>query len=139
MIDFQNCKYAHVLAPISVAGGATATTTEVDTKGFRYAVYLVQAGLIPSTGFATLKLQEGDTSGSLSDVTGGALTALVDADDGKISAIFVDLRYRKRYQNLVLTNGATNASLMAATVILWRAEEFPDSLTERGLLQQIFV
>ena len=139
MENIQNTKEVVVLAPISVAGGATATTTEVDTNGWDYATYLFISGVVGANGVATIKLQDGDVSGTLTDVTGGGLTALTSSDSGKISAAFVDLRYRKRYQNWVITNGATNATLMAMIVILSRGAQVGKDITTRNLLQQIFV
>lgn len=140
MFDLQRCKFVTVLAPISVAGGATATCVEVDTKGFRAGAFLIQSGLVGANGVTTLKWQESDTSGSGGvDISGAAHTALVDANDGINLATFMDFRGRKRYITLVLTNGATNASLLSSVAILYRAEESPDSATERGLLEQKFV
>lgn len=140
MIHAQDAKYFTVLAPISVAGGATATTIELDTLGFDYVELLVQSGLVGANGVATIKIQESDVSGSGQvDVTGLAFTALVDADDGKILGAFIDVKKRKRYLTLVITNGATNASLMSAIARLSRAAQSPTTATERGLLEQKIV
>jgi hypothetical protein len=140
MIDATAEKDVLMLAPISVAGGASATTTELDTLGFDYLKVLVLSGLIPSTGVATLKLQESDVSGSgQADITGLSWTALVDADDNKIMAAMVDLRKRKRFITLVITNGATNASLLAAIASLSRARQVPATATARGYKEQLSV
>jgi hypothetical protein len=140
MIDAQAAKYLVALAPISVAGSATATTVEIDTIGFDYAEFLIQSGLVPATGVATIKLQESDAAGSgQADITGGGFTALVDADDGKILGAFIDLKGRKRYLTLVITNGATNATLLSSIVRLSRAEQTPASATARGLKEQLFI
>jgi hypothetical protein len=139
MKNLQNCKFQKVLAPISVAGGATATCTEVDTKGFRGGAFIVQSGLIGANG-VSLKWQESDTSGSGgADITGATHTALVDADDGINLVTFMDFRGRKRYITLVAVVGSTNACLLSALAILDRAEETPDNVTERGVQEQLFV
>lgn len=139
MFDLQRCKFAKVLAPISVAGGATATCTEVDTKGFRAGAFYVFSGLVGANGISA-KWQESDTSGSGGvDITGATHTSLVDADDGIAVVTFLDLRGRKRYITLVSVDGATNASLLAAFALLYRAEESPDSASERGVQEQLFV
>lgn len=139
MFDLQRTKFAKVLAPISVSGGATATCTEVDTKGFRAGAFYVFTGLVGANG-ATIKWQESDTSGSGgTDVTGGTHTALVDADDGIAVVTFADFRGHKRYWTLVAVNGATNASVLSAHAILYRAEETPDSATERGVQEALYV
>lgn len=140
MIEAQNAKYIQALAPISIAGGATATTVEIDTIGFDYAEFLVMLGLVPSTGIATVKVQESDVSGSgQADITGAGFTAPVDADDGKILGCFLNLARRKRYLTLVVVNGATNASLAACMVRLSRPEQYPASATARGLGQQLVI
>lgn len=139
MFDLQKCKFFTVLAPISVAGGATATCVEVDTRGFRAAALVVQSGLVGANGVTTIKWQDSETSGSGgADITGASHTALLDADDGKNVGTYLDFRGKKRYVTLVLVNGATNASLMSAVAVLYRAEESPDSASERGLLEQLF-
>jgi len=140
MIHAQDAKYFAVLPPISVAGGATATTIELDTLGYDYVELLVQSGLVGANGVATIKVQESDVSGSGQvDVTGLSFTALVDADDGKILGAFIDVKKRKRYLTLVITNGATNASVMSAIARLSRAAQSPTTATERGLQEQKIV
>lgn len=140
MFDLQRAKIVKVLAPISVAGGATATCTEVDTKGFRAGAFFTGTGLVGANGVTTLKWQESNTSGSGGvDITGATHTALVDADDGIQVATYLDFRGRKRYITLVAINGATNASLLSAYAILYRAEEAPDSASERGVQEALYV
>jgi hypothetical protein len=140
MHDLQNCKFANVLAPISVAGGATATTNDIDAKGFRDVALIIQAGAVPATGVAVLKWQESDIINSgYADIPGATHTALVDANDNVIVATFISLVGRKRFLRAVITNGATNATVLAAMAILYRAEETPNTPAERGLLEQLFV
>lgn len=140
MFDLQNCKFVTVLAPISVAGGATATTIEIDTKGFRAAALLIQSGAVGANGVTVLQWTESDTAGSgHANIGGAGHTALVDANDGVNVCAFLDLRKRKRYINAIITIGSTNACLLSALAILYRAEESPNSASERGLLEQLFV
>lgn len=140
MFDLQRCKIAKVLAPISVAGGGNATCTEVDTKGFRAGAFYIMTGLTGANGVTVLKWQQSDTSGSGGvDITGASHTALVDADDGIQLVTFMDFRGMKRYITAIITTGSTNACLLAAYAILYRAEDAPDSATERGVQEQLFV
>lgn len=143
-MNLQNVRIAKMLAPISLAGGATATATEVDTAPsgikFEEALVIVSSGLVGANGVATLKLQHSDTSGSGGvDITGAAWTALLDADDGINLACSLDLRKCKRYLTLVITNGATNASVMACNAILGRANEAPITATARGVQEFLIV
>lgn len=144
MITAQNSRIVKVLAPISVAGGATATCTEIDTLNlgvaYDYLKVCIMSGLVGANGVATLKLQESETSGSGgADITGAAWTALVDADDGIIVACNLNLLGRKRYITLVLTNGATNASVLAAWGELSRAGQAPNTATLRGFQEELTV
>lgn len=139
MFDLQQAKFAKVLAPVSVAGGATATCTEVDTLGFRAGAFYVFTGLVGANG-ATAKWQESDVSGSGgADITGATHTALVDADDGIAVCTEIDLRGRKRYITLVAIDGATNASLLSAFALLYRGEEAPNTAAKRGIQEQLFI
>ncbi len=140
MFALQACKFQKVLAPVSVAGGATATCTEVDTKGFRAGAFLIQSGLIGANGVTTIAWQESEVSGSGgADITGATHTDLVDADDGINLVTFMSFTGRKRYITLVLINGATNASLLSAVAVLYRAEESPNTAAKRGVQEQLFV
>lgn len=142
MIEAQETKFVPVLAPVSVAGGATATSLIVDTDGFSYASLYAFFGLIGANGVATLKWQESDNAdgSSASDITGAAFDALVDADDGKAYGGFLALGAgRKRYLKIVMTIGATNAALASAFAILSRANEMPNTAAERGLGAQFIV
>jgi hypothetical protein len=81
---------------------------------------------------AALKLQSGDVSGTLADVTGlnfsggtdiaGAATSLPSAtDDNKLFVFQVDLRGKKRYWNIVATAGdGSTGTYLAAVAVLSR-------------------
>jgi hypothetical protein len=143
MLDLQNAKFVSVVPPISVAGGANATVVNVvDTKGFRAAVLKIQAGALGANGVATIVWQESHESNGANavNITGANHTALVDANDNITIATFINLLgSRRRYLVPLITVGSTNACLLAAEAILYRAEETPNTATERGLLEQKFV
>jgi hypothetical protein len=143
MLDLQNCKFVNVVPPISVAGGANATVvTVVDTKGFRAAALRVVSGLLGANGVSTIVWQESHEANGANavNITGANHTALVDANDNTIICTFLNnLGNRRRYLVPLITVGSTNACLLAADAILYRAEETPNTATERGLLEQKFV
>jgi hypothetical protein len=142
MLDLQNAKFVSALAPISVAGGANATMTVIDTKGFRACALIIQSGAVGANGVATIQWQESHESNGANavNITGASHTALVDANDNINLATFINLLgNRRRYLTAIITNGSTNASLLSALAILYRAEETPNTATERGLLEQKFV
>jgi hypothetical protein len=143
MLDLQSAKFVNVVPPISVAGGANATVvTVVDTKGFRAAALRVVSGLLGANGVSTIVWQESHESNGANavNITGANHTALVDANDNTIICTFLNnLGNRRRYLVPLITVGSTNACLLAADAILYRAEETPNTATERGLLEQKFV
>jgi hypothetical protein len=143
MLDLQSAKFVNVVPPISVAGGANATVvTVVDTKGFRAAALRVVSGLLGANGVSTIVWQESHeaTGANAVNITGANHTALVDANDNTIICTFLNnLGNRRRYLVPLITVGSTNACLLAADAILYRAEETPNTATERGLLEQKFV
>lgn len=143
MLDLQSAKFVSIVPPISVAGGATATIVNVvDTKGFRAVVLKLSAGALGANGVSTIVWQESHESNGANavNITGASHTALVDADDNKVIATFINLNgTRRRYLTANITVGSTNACLLAAEAILYRAEETPNTAAERGLAEQKFV
>jgi hypothetical protein len=144
VIEAQKYKFSRLLAPISLAGGASATSIIVDTLGFSYADVVVFFGDINASGVTVLKIQEDDAvgGGSATDIPGATFAdALpVNADDnGAFSVKFPLGAGRKRYLKLVLTNAATNITLASAFVLLHRADEVPNTIAERGLADEIIL
>lgn len=143
MLDLQNCKFVSAVPPISVAGGATATVVNViDTKGFRAAALRVNAGVLGANGVTVIAWQESHESDGANavNIAGANHTALVNADDNKIICTYLNnLGNRRRYLKPLITVGSTDACVLSADAILYRAEETPSTATERGLLEQKFV
>lgn len=140
MIEAQKYKFAPLLAPISIAGGASATSLIVDTLGFSYADVFAFFGLIGASGVNVLKVQEdvladGSTA---TDITGADFGGLpVTGDAGGAFSTKIPLGAgRKRYLKLVLTKGADNVALCSAFVLLHRADEVPNTAAERGLVDE---
>ena len=151
MIDSQNVKYFQVTPPAAILDNASATTNEIDTKGWDYLTVICSVGAT-DIAMAALKLQESDTSGSgFGDVTGaifgtstntgGSASTLPSAtDDNKLFVFYVDLKNRKRYIDLVATAGDGAAgTYFSAEAILSRGEESPSSASERGASQELRV
>jgi hypothetical protein len=140
--QLQNLYFANAI-PAQSLSGATATDNEIDTvqNGVKYnwLTVVISLGAIGAAGITTLKLQESDSTGaSEADFTGGAFSAVVDADDNKLLVANVKLDKRKRYISIVCTAGA-NACLVSAVAILSRANESPNGVTAQNLLQMINV
>lgn len=143
MIWPQATKEFIVTSPRAILNNGSWTTNEIDTFGFRYCKIVCILGAT-DVALTALKVQESDTSGSgMTDVTGlvygasGATALPVDTDDDKIFVFYIDLKGRKRYLDVVATigNGSTGG-FIAILAQLSRAEESPNSLTERGIAGQ---
>lgn len=143
MLDLQNAKFVTVVPPISVNGGANATVVNViDTKGFRAAALRVNSGLLGANGVATIVWQESHESNGANavNIAGANHTALLGTNDNITICTFVNLLgNRRRYILPLITIGSTDACVLSADAILYRAEETPNTAAERGLLEQKFV
>jgi len=131
--------------PAAIVDDASLTVAEIDTKGFDYAIVLVNLGAT-DIAMTALAVTESDTAGSgHANVTGlvygtstdidGATSALPTADDDNgIFAFEIDLRGRKRYLDVTATVGnGTAGTFITVQTLLCRASEFPTTKTEKGL------
>lgn len=137
-VTIQNAKFGIGINPVD-STGATTDGTAFDTLGLNYAVCILQAGNVAANSSAC-KLQESDDNSSWSDVTGGAFTApAATGGDNTIRAAFLACGgSRKRYFRVTITGGA-GATLVSATWIGTRANQSPNSATERGLTEQVIL
>jgi len=99
----------------------TTISASIDMSKFHEALFILQAGAIPSGGSVTAKLQEDSVSNfaSPSDVTGKAMTAFADTDDGK--QVLFNLKAEEmgsgeRYARLLVT-GSAHANILACLAL----------------------
>lgn len=136
----QNAKFANAITAGPVSSNDTAVGTYVDTLGYGYLTLIFKLGTT-TVDMSAIKLQESDTTGSFVDITGAALTAasFTATSDGGIGVIALPLDgTRKRYINAVFDPGAA-ATIMDGTFILTEANQTPNSDTERGVIQSVFI
>jgi len=142
--DFRNVKLFSVTPPAAIIDNASATTAEIDTKGFRHLRVIAYVGAI-DVAMSALKLTESDTTGNNhADITGtvfgtatgvdGTTSALPTADDdNKFYVIDVDLRGRKRFIDVVATCGnGDNGTYIAIWAELYQGEATPSSAALMG-------
>jgi hypothetical protein len=144
--ELENFKMVSVTPPAAIIDNASATTAEVDTKGFDIARFCIYIGAT-DIAMTALYLTESDASGSghveiaatdfsdatQTDIGGTALALPTDADDNKLIVINVDLRGRKRYLDLVATCGNGSAgTFLAAWCELLRGSELPATSAAHG-------
>ncbi len=154
MIHAQNVKTVQVIAPqilvdngYPVGSHQGTTPVNIDTKGFAYATITVQLGAL-DIAVAEMSLYESDdtTDGnfviiSASNFATSPLTLPAATDDNKIYKWFVPLGgARKRYLRVNFKGGdGSVGGYYIAYADLSRANEAPNTATERGLAQQCFV
>lgn len=147
MVNEQTTKIVAVTNPVAIVDDASWVTTEVDTLGYEYATMYVMLGA-SDIAMAAFAVTESDTSGSghtnitdaifgTSTNTAGSTSSLPSAtDDGKIFAVEIDLKARKRYLDLTLTAGNGAAGTFAvAWCVLSRGKQSPNTAAERGCSQ----
>lgn len=146
MNNLQNLKFQNVTPPQAIIDNAAVTTGAVDTKGWSKLLFIVQYGAM-DIATTILKLTESDASNmsgavdvSGADFSVSPLTLPGATDDNHLFGIFVELRGRKRYQDLSLTVGDGAAgTFVSVLAILDSGVEHPDTAAERGLTQQAIV
>ncbi|MFO0863538.1 MAG: hypothetical protein U0744_02570 [Gemmataceae bacterium] len=152
MHPLQMTKEINISPPKAIVDNASWTTNVIDCQGFDYLKVTVSLGAL-DIAMAALKLQESDTAtdgttlSSPSDTpgmvfgtsnnTGGSASTLPSATaDNNLYSFELDLRGRKRYQQLVATGGDGAAgTFMSATAQLYGGKSTPVSPTERGVAQ----
>lgn len=144
----NNEKIVVVTPPAAIVDNASFTTNAIDTLGFRYCRIIFFLGAT-DIAMTALKVQESDDSGmsGATDVTGlvfgtsnndtGSASTLPSAtDDNKAFVFEIDLRGRKRYLDVVATNGDGAAGGYGACIaLLGRGENVPDSAADKGAAQ----
>lgn len=146
-----NRKLVAITPPEAIKDNGSYTTAEIDTAGWDYMVINVHLGAT-DIAMVAITATESDTAGSgHANITGaifgtsnndtGAASTLPSAtDDNKFFGIFIDLRGRKRYIDLTLTNGdGTVGSFVVAWAELYRGKDGPRLATEAGYAQRLVV
>jgi len=136
-------KQAIIISQASTTNGATATGY-VDTLGYDYLTVdvITSTSNAASNNPSVLKLGEGDTTASFSDVSGTVgdtdWTIPDSVTSGNWGVRFnVDLRGRKRYVNVSLS--PTTTQVVTALGTLHRGDESPSSATEAGVKARVEV
>lgn len=146
MSNMNNAKWVRAISPAAILDNASATATEIDTKGFGHCVIAVQLGAT-DIAMSALKVQESDTSGSgFGDVTGlivgtsdnidGSTSALPAAtDDDTLTLFQIALTgARKRYLKVVATAGNGSAgTYVSAMACLTKKDEGPSLVSSAAV------
>lgn len=139
-------KTVAVTNPGAIVDNAAFTTATIDTRGFAFLTIIVVLGAL-DIAVAAFKLREGNASdmSDAADVSGADFsvspaTLPAATDDNKLYAIHVNLKGRKRYQDLTLTGGDGAAGTYVCVIAqLSEAYEVPSDAPGRGFAQELIV
>jgi len=135
----QTVKLVNALSPQSINGTDTYGNA-IDTAGFSQFAFIFQTGTIGAADFDNLAIYESETSGgSYTLWTGSAMTAPLQTQDDLVW--LWDLQgggTHKRYLKIRVDPGAA-ASLVSAVAVLYNANQMPNTDTERGVAQSLFL
>ena len=142
-MNLQGLKSVVALGPISFTAAGTAISASVDTKGYEE-LQLVVTKTTHSNDFITvLTIQQSDdtvltnfatVSGYVvaTDYTLASLTGGTNAATEKAAGVFnIDLRGKKRYFRVLVTNGAVTG-IIGITGTLARGEQAPITATNQN-------
>ena len=147
MVNLQAVKFQIVISPRAILDDGSWTTVEIDSEGFEYLTIICNLGA-NDIAVAVLKVQEATTTGgSFSDIDGavfgtdtniGGSTSTLpsDSDDNQLFIFEIDLKARKRFIDLIATNGnGSVGGFMSAIAILSRGKQLPITAADRGASQ----
>lgn len=123
---FSSAKFLQGFPPEDVAAGAAGDGTEIDTKGYRWAIFVLQTGVMDAASTYDMQIEETDVTGfggTVSDIT-GALVQTINTDDNSTFVVAIDLQQADRYLRVKdFTVGGVASAAISVTVILSQAKD----------------
>lgn len=123
----------HAIAPAST--NVSQYSSSIDTKGYRQALVLVNAGVATTNAEIDAIIREGLYTLSLTsqqqvtsyhtDVTSATFTQITASNDATTYVGWLDLQKRSRFISLVFKRDGTNEAVAAGNVILFRKQVSP--------------
>jgi len=119
-----------------VTSNTTITTTEIDCRGFDRVCHIINVGAIVSGGKLNYKVQEAAATGmsNASDVTGAALTQVVEAGKEKVYAIDIPVNPLKPFQKAVATAATQNVTSGAVAVLYEGSGTYPKDAAKEAII-----
>ena len=139
-MNLQGLKSVVALGPISMTAAAVLTSASIDCKGYEELQLVVTKTTHSNDYITVLTIQQSDdtvltnfatVSGYVvgTDYTLASLTGGTNAATEKAAGVFnIDLRGKKRYFRVLVTNGAVTG-VIGITGTLARAEQAPITAT----------
>ena len=142
-MNLQGLKSVVALGPISFTAAGTAISASVDAKGYEELQLVVTKTTHASDYITVFNIQQSDDTvlTNFAAVTGyvagtdwtlASLTSGTNAATEKAAGVFnIDLRGKKRYFRVLVTNGAATG-IVGITGTLARAEQAPITATNQN-------
>jgi len=142
-MNLQGLKSVVALGPISFTAAGTAISASVDAKGYEELQLVVTKTTHASDYITVFNIQQSDDTvlTNFAAVTGyvagtdwtlASLTGGTNAATEKAAGVFnIDLRGKKRYFRVLVTNGAATG-IVGITGTLARAEQAPITATNQN-------
>ena len=139
-MNLQGLKSVVALGPVSLTAAGVATSATIDAKGYEELQLVVTRTTHATDVITTLTIQNSDTdvASNFAAITGyvqgtdysaASLSGGTNAATEKAAAVFnLDLRGKKRYFRVLVTNGAVTG-VIGITGTLARAEQAPITAT----------
>lgn len=112
------------LIPKDYAATAPTTTEsqKIDTKGFKFAKFILNVGNVAGTSIAWKISESSDnfSSDTAADVTGATGTLIGNTGDNQTQVIIVDCQKTERYLQATFTFDTVTASALSGIVVLER-------------------
>jgi hypothetical protein len=142
-MNLQGLKSVVALGPISFSAAGTAISASIDAKGYEELQLVVTKTTHSNDYITVLNIQQSDDTvlTNFAAVTGyvagtdwtlASLTGGTNAATEKAAGVFnIDLRGKKRYFRVLVTNGAITG-IVGITGTLARAEQAPITATNQN-------
>jgi len=119
-----------------VTSNTTITTTEIDCRGFDRVCHIINVGAIVSGGTLNYKVQEDSATGmaTAADITGAALTQVVEAGKLNVYAIDVPVNPLKPFQKAVATAATQNVTSGAVAVLYEGSGTYPKTAAKEAII-----
>jgi hypothetical protein len=139
-MNLQGLKSVVALGPVSLTAAGVATSATIDAKGYEELQLVVTRTTHSNDYITTLTIQNSDTdvASNFATITGyvqgtdysaASLSGGTNAATEKAAGVFnLDLRGKKRYFRVSVTNGAV-AAVIGVTGTLARPEQAPITAT----------
>jgi len=142
-MNLQGLKSVVALGPVSLTAAGTATSASIDAKGYEELQLVVTKTTHASDYITVFNIQQSDSTDATNfaavtgyvagtDWTLASLTGGTNAASEKAAGVFnIDLRGKKRYFRVLVTNGAVTG-VVGITGTLARAEQAPITATNQN-------